>query len=321
VTDLTLGPDLNADLLPLVQQPEQWTEARRSCAMLRMFEQQIGVDDPANFDPMPDYVRAIGTNYYNRLRDAGFFSALTLPLEIETPGLKRWDTEDGVPTGKQAAFALTRAINRVLAAGGRLPVSYSMDDPFAESLNGFPSPVPIETVTQVLVRVAKAGSDMGVPGGITEAYPTCTVAQIIDMFGHVQQAGWSPRHLALDVDEQHARQIYSDDKISKDLKELQAACRSWTNGDAVCRFRIILNGQRGNTPATYRTGFWEWFAFAKQMLGGDPDGWILESWKASVPETRLPNGLPVNLPESSQFSHTGLLREVAALIPFPETHQ
>jgi hypothetical protein len=50
------------------------------------------------------------------------------------------------------------------------------------------------------------------------------------------------------------------------------------------------------------------------MLGGDPDRWILESWKKK--------NLPENLPESSQFSHTGLLREVAAKLgPFsPETH-
>jgi hypothetical protein len=277
--------------------------------MFQMFEQQIGIDDPASYNPQPYYVRDVGLNYYTRLRDGGFFTALTLPLAIETPGLKAWDLEQGEPTGKQAAFALTRAINRVLAAGGPLLASFSMDDPLAASLSDFYDAagkhyiIPIETVTTVLCRVAKAGSDLGVQGGITEAYPTCTVAQIIDMFGHVQQAGWSPRHLHMDIDEQHAKQIYTDAQIASDLKELYAACRSWTQGDAVCRFGIILNGQRGDTPATYRAGFWEWYAYVRQMLGGDPDRWILESWKK--------NNLPVNLPEQNPESHTGLLREVA----------
>jgi hypothetical protein len=309
MSELWLGPDVNADLLPLVQHPEQWVDARRSMAMLQLFEQQIGVDDPANFgDPLPDYVREIGPNFYNRLRDGGFFAALTVPLAIETPGLKDWDTENGQPTGKQAAFALTRAIERIRAAGGEL-ATFSLDDPLAASLSDFPSQVPIDTVTAVLVRVAKAGSDLGVQGGITEAYPTCSVDQIIDLFGHVQQAGWSPRHLHLDIDEQHAKQRYTHAQIAADLKELQAACRSWTQGDARVDFGIILNGQRGDTPQTYRTGFWEWFDFVRAALGGDPDRYILESWKKK--------NLPVNLPESSQFSATGLLREVAALVPFP----
>src|SRR6185503_9686751 len=165
--ELVLAPDLNADLLPLVQHPEQWRDAfaalLQSGGKLQMFEQQIGIDNPATYDPVPDYVRDVGPNYYDRLRDAGFFAELTaldIPLAIETPGLKAWDTENGIPTGKQAAFALTRAINRVLAAGGGLLSSYSMDDPLAASLSDFPEPVPIETVVAVLCRVAKAGSDM-----------------------------------------------------------------------------------------------------------------------------------------------------------------
>jgi hypothetical protein len=311
--DLWLGPDLNADLLPLVQHPEQWVEARRSTAMLQLFEQQIGVDDPANFGPVPDYVRDIGPNSYNRLRDGGFFSgvkAMGLPLAIETPGLKDWDTEQGVPTGKQAAFALTRAIERIRVAGGEL-ATFTLDDPLAAALSDFPSPVPVETVAAVLCRVAKAGSDLGVQGGITEAYPTCSVSQIIDLFGHVQQAGWSPRHLHLDIDEQHAKQRYPHAKIAADLKKLQAACRSWTRGDAVCTFGIILNGQRGDTPQTYRTGFWAWFDFVRAALSGDSDRYILESWKKK--------NLPPTLPESSQFSATGLLREVATLVPCQRT--
>ena len=296
--ELWLGPDLNADLLELVAHPEHWPVARACCVMLQMFEQQIGADDPASYNPVPDYVRDLGPNYYPRLRDAGFFTALALPLAIETPGLKAWDTEHGVPTGQQAAFALTRAITRVLDAGGPLLASFSLDDPLAASLSDFPSPVPIETVTTVLCRVAKAGSDMSVFGGITEAYPTCSAAQIIELFEHVQQAGWSPRHLHMDIDEQHAKQLHSDAQIAADLKTLQFHCHAWG-----IPFGIILNGQRGDTPATYRTGFWEWFAFVRRMLGGDPDRYILESWKKK--------NLPVNLPEDSQFSHTGLLREVA----------
>jgi len=272
-------------------------------AMLQMFEQQIGVDDPASYNPLPDYVRDVGPNYYDRLRDGGFFAGLTIPLAIETPGLKAWDTEQGVPTGKQAAFALTRAIERIRAAGGEL-ASFSMDDPLAASISDFPVPVPVDRVTAVLCRVAKAGSDLGVQGGITEAYPTCSAAQIIDLFGHVQQAGWSPRHLHLDIDEQDAKQVHTDARIAADLHDLFNACRAWG-----IPFGIILNGQRGDTPQDYRTGFWEWFAYVRKMLGGDPDRWILESWKKK--------NLPVNLPESSQFSHTGLLREVAALGPFP----
>jgi len=308
--EFRLGPDLNADLLQLVQHPEQWAEARRSTAMLQMFEQQIGVDDPASYNPLPDYVRDVGPNYYNRLRDGGFFAGLTLPLAIETPGLKAWDTENGVPTGKQAAFALTRAINRVLAAGGPLLASYSTDDSLAASLTDFHDAsgahivIPIDTVAIVLCRVAKAGSDLGVQGGITEAYPTCSVAQIIDLGKRLIDAGWLFRHLHMDIDEQHAKQLYSDARIAADLKDLFNACRAWG-----IPFGIILNGQRGDTPQDYRTGFWEWFAYVRKALGGDPDRWIFESWKK--------NNLPVNLPESSQFSHTGLLREVAALGPFP----
>jgi len=291
MTELWLGPDLNADLLPLVQQPELWPIARSRCVMLQMFEQQIGSDTENQYD--------IGLNYYPRLRDAGFFAGLTVPLAIETPGLKAWDTENGVPTGKQAAYALTRAINRVLAAGGAL-ATYSMDDPLAASLSDFPSPVPIETVTEVLCRVARAGSDMGVQGGITEAYPTCSVSQIVDLFGHVQQAGWSPRHLHTDIDEQHAKDLESRRliNISSDLRDLQNACRAWG-----IPFGIILNGQRGDTPEAYRAGFWEWFTFVRERLGGDPDRYILESWKKK--------NLPVNLPETDGLAHTGLLREVA----------
>lgn len=303
MTELWLGPDLNADLLPLVDQRDQWPVARSRCAMLQMFQQQVGAEHENQHD--------VGPNYYQRLVDHAFFAklaAIRLPLAFEVPALKAWS-----PDGVQAEFAVRETFNRVLAAGGQI-AAFSLDDPLAASKGDFPdSPWPMQRAVDPVCKVLKVGDDFGIwqavgrrGGGITEAYPTCSADEIIAFFGLVQQAGYSPGHLHLDVDEQHAKQKYSDDTIAAHFRQLQAACRSWG-----IPFGIILNGQRGDDPQAYRAGFWEWFDYAKRMLGGDPDRWILESWKKK--------NLPVNLPESSQFSQTGLLREVAALVPFPRT--
>ena len=301
IADLWLGPDLDADLLELVDYPDQWPNARIHCVMLQMFQQQIGADDPASYNPLPQWVADLIPNYYPRLANADFFErikALDLPLAIETPGLKAWS-----PDGEQAAFALQTAFHRVRAAGYDIS-AFSLDDSLCAAMGDFPdSPWPLKRAVPAVVKVLQTGDANGVRGGLTEAYPCCSAAQIIRFMELIQQAGYSPSHLHMDVDEQAAKQKHTEAQISADLKDLQFHCHAWG-----IPFGIILNGQRGDDPQSYRTGFWEWFNFARRMLGGDPDRWILESWKK--------NNLPVNLPETSQFSHTGLLREVAALPPF-----
>jgi hypothetical protein len=300
MTELWLCPDLNADLLPLVEHPEQWPVARARCDMLQMFQQQVGATHENEFD--------VGLNYYARLADHAFFTklaAIQLPLAFEVPALKAWS-----PDGVQAEFAVRSTFNSVLSAGGSV-AAFSLDDPLAASKGDFPdSPWPMQRAVDPVCKVLKVGDDFGIwqavgrrGGGITEAYPTCSADEIIAFFGLVQQAGFSPGHLHLDVDEQHAKQTYTDERIGRDLQQLHAACVSWG-----IPFGIIINGQRGDTPQDYRTGFWEWFNYVRRMLGTWPDRFILESWKKK--------NLPVNLPESSSESHTGLLREVAALVPF-----
>jgi len=308
MTEIVLAPELNADLLALTQHLEQWVLARAallgSGGMLQGFEQQIGGDTENAHD--------VGPNYYPRLAAGGFFSGLQargIPFAIETPGLKAWDTHGGL----EAAGVLVRAIDRICAAGGEL-ATYTFDDPLAASLSDFHPPVSMDVVIGALTNVAAAAAVRGVYGGITEAYPTCSAAGIVEMCERLQQAGYGPKHLYIDFDLQHALQVHTDAQIRHDLMWLQAQCRAWTQGDqsgplgarAVCKFGLIVNGQRGDTPQAYHDEALKFLHRVRGWLGEWPDRIVLESWKK--------RNLPVNLPESDPLSHTGLLLAVAQLI-------
>lgn len=302
MTECWLGPDLNADLVPLVEHPEQWAASREACAMLQLYSQQTGAEFENEYDVGPNYhARLVERGFYRKLRELG------VPLGFETAGIKDWS-----PDGGQAAWSLQHTFNRVRAAGGDV-ANFSLDDPLAAAQKDIHPALSMDQAVAAVVRVFEVGEANGVRGGITEAFPLVSAADIVHFIERLQQAGHGPTHLHLDIDEQYLRQTMTNAQIQSDLRWLQRQCRAWTQGSAVCRFGVIINGQRGDSPEAYRAGLQEWFAFARRMLDGDADRYILQSWKKK--------NLPANLPESDPLSATGLLLEVSRALPFQAENQ
>jgi hypothetical protein len=289
--DLTFGPDVNADLLPLLDR-SQWPESFARCSGLQLYSQQIGADTENQYH--------VGQNFYPRLRQAEFFRRIGLPLTLEASGPKEWST-----SGVAAAESLAANIARVEATGGRI-VRFTLDEPLASANRKACKFLTVEDAVEPTRRVLAAGRAKGVgDGGLVQPYPDCSVADTVTLCERV-----SPSHLHLDVDvAAFTDRRMSETQIAEELQMLSVRCKAPGWGLA---FRVILHGQRGNTPQTYHDATMRWLTDAMRYFGAhQPDGWIVQSWKASDPNTRQPNGLPENLPEVGQYSHTRLLLDVA----------
>ena len=111
--EYVIGPDENSDLLQLLDEPQLGP-------VLAYVQQPLA--DSANACVRADHPNGVGLNYYDHMRDGGFFALR--PLLIEAGLVKA----DWSPDGVAGAAGIIAAILRVRAAGGNVD-TICLDEP------------------------------------------------------------------------------------------------------------------------------------------------------------------------------------------------
>ena len=295
---IILGPDVTSSLASLTQRPNEWPIARSRIQALRLYAQELYQDESANA------AGGVGENYFPKLVEDGFFAQIAawgLPLDLEAPFVKSGWGCNGVEPLRLTQLALERA--RSVGCPIR---NVSADEPLLAECGTWQDRADMTARNIAMLRVnGQHNIDL------TFAFRANTAAQIVAFTERVQQLGhdtgtWtSPTGMDIDFDPYslHDQLGNQAEQVGgAELRDLQAHCRAWG-----IPFRVIPT-TRGDTPQAYHDGILNCIGLIRQLLGGDPDAYILESWEG------VPGGLPVNLAETDPLSHTALVNDVSRLI-------
>lgn len=307
--DLWFGPNVSSDVLELATQPEFWPVAKTHCAAVQLFIQQILTDTDAEAA-----VNRVGANRWPAIVANEFLGRIGLPVTLEAGGPKPWSCD-----GIAAADGIARAIQRVHETGAEL-AAVTLDEPLMSIASYMPNRCTqtAEQLTDPIGRCIRACRDHGVDQvNIVEAYPASQPTAIIAMFDRLQQAGYAPSGLHLDVDAHalgifgggsHFGRIAPFSKASSDLRALHQACQSWG-----IPFGVVIIGQDNpQTDQQYCDTALAWAQDVRDLLGGWPERLIVESWVERPGSKTL--DFPHNLPESQPHTHAALLRVIGELV-------
>jgi hypothetical protein len=200
------------------------------------------------------------------------------------------------------------AIANIEANGGR--VSFvAMDEPLIGGqivekgqTCGFSMAETAEVVVDYVDQVASAYPDVII--GDIEAYPHYSVAELEDWILALEEAGYTPAFLHLDVDIQRTEDEGQD--VVADLRRLEDF-----TADHGIPFGVILtsNWTFADTDQRYYESTMRWTETVSTALER-PMHVVLQSWWGPAPSGL--HEVPVNLPEDDPhvYSHTRLILEV-----------
>lgn len=225
-------------------------------------------------------------------------AAHSLPVVVESPGLKEWSPEPGVYVERILESA------RIARTIGGSVHAVALDEPF---LAGFNIRQPAWSMGDVLghlraVREQVLRREPSMPMGLIEPYPSLDVAMLCTIVEAVM-----PAFFHLDIDYRAARQRGSVRILQADLARLAECCRR-------CKvpFGVIIWGYEEHTAETFMRSARTLLAAIQQaVIRGDlswPDRLIVQSWSAAA--VLGPRLIPPTLPPDGSASLWGLLRIV-----------
>ena len=242
-----------------------------------------------------------GWNTWRAFREWGILSMAashSLPLIVESPGLKEWSEDPRVYVDRIMESA------RVARALGGAVDAVSLDEPWNA---GFNIRQPAWSFEQVLahleeVRRLVQTSEPDVRIALIEPYP----AMAVDMLCSTV-VRFRPAFFHLDIDYRAARQTGSIATLQTDLARMADCCRT-----AGIPFGIIIWGEEDDTAETFMRSARRLLAVIQDaVIRGDlvwPDRLIVQSWSAAA--VLGPRLIPPTLPPDGSASLWGLLRTV-----------
>jgi hypothetical protein len=285
------------DYIRLFEHPEEWPHARRLFSVFKFYQQHTQLPPPA----------VVGPNSYTALASADAFRTLQQwgkKIAIEEPTVKEYYcTPD--PSGMTASIADTLASIEAVERAGAMVSYLAMDEPFASGqapICGGPALEPTaDRVAQYTAAVKAARPSIEI--GLIEAYPFSSESTIESMLDLLRVRGAQPAFFHIDIDLNAVRQSNTD--VTGDLRRLKAACAS-----TGVKFGVIIWGNNGDADALYAldagrlmNALTRAFPTTREL----PDQIIVQSWAVSQTGQSL---APSNLPESTRYTHTNLLRSV-----------
>lgn len=310
------GPELrlhpnggSGDYKDMFADPDKWKDARSKISVFQFHH----ANTLSGYCPTC-YTSDGGTNKYEDFVAVDAFRKLTewgIPISMEMGSLKHHNCENPERDMPGAVRMAIESVDNVKAAGGRV-VDISMDEPFMGGMlrlawNGTdisgceysPEKTAQLTLEHWIRPLQAAHPEVRV--GLTEAYPTFDIDQLIRNIDALEKAGYQLPFLHLDYDRYST--IREGQDFNSDMRKLQKALHS-----RGIKFGIVIWGESGISNES-------WFADAEAMaimwrnaLGNSPDRIIIESWsragKTEFPNPAFPGRnidpryYPNNLPES-----------------------
>ena len=285
------------DYTSLFEHQEEWPHARRLFSVFKFYQQHTQLPPPA----------VVGPNGYSALAAADAFRTLARwgkKIAIEEPTVKEYYcTPDA--SGMHASISDTLASVQAVERAGAMVSYLAMDEPFASgraAICGGPSPEPTaDRVAQYVSAVTAARPSIQI--GLIEAYPFSSESQIESMLALLRARGASPAFLHIDMDLNAVQQSNVD--ATGDLRRLKSACAQMS-----VKFGVIVWGNNGDADALYALDAGRLvnaITSAFPTTAELPDQIVVQSWAVSKTGQAF---TPNNLPESTRYTHTSLLRSI-----------
>ena len=302
--DVWFCPNVNSpDMLNLFTDPTQWSAARSSIKVFKFYDSQVTAG--CSFCGSNTLTNFVGVNAFRKLNNTW-----GIKIAVETGSIKSWSC-DGV-----AAAAGTRtAIKNIVDNGGT--VTYvSMDEPWMSCTNalhpncGLTQAQAAQVVANYIAAV-KQPPYQSVLIGSEEGYrqndtTNCmNGACMLSWLAALKNAGVSLAFFHVDVD---SNAISSYAQVGSDLNSIRNYCNQ--NGIA---FGVLFAGS-GGTDQAYYNSVSDWVSKCQSLIG-TPQHSVFMSWAGSGSSgTPTPNGIPDNLPECAEFTHTRLINDGLSIL-------
>jgi hypothetical protein len=282
-------PNLNSDVIPMFQRPQDWQNARSQINVFKLEEPEIGNNPPAYF-----------ANTWQRLQSAkvvqtlkawniafAFDAGVIKPEYLADPSLAVRDT--------------VTAVALVAAAGGK--VQYvSMDEPYCGGSIKFAS----MTATQIEDRVAAYmksvnQADPTVQIGDIEPWPAINVPTIEAFINGLIARGTTPAFFHVDL---NFGFVNSNPTAAAAMRVDMPALRDFFAQKNIPFGIIFWSGGTTATSDQDYSGVTRHNVDELKAAMGVPRQVIFQSW---VPTGAGAFTLPTNLPETQPYTHTWLL--------------
>lgn len=272
--EIWLAPNVHSDFPRLVSEPDAWSRVSHNLSAYQCYSGQI-----------PEH--------------AATFAALNLPIAVEIESVKEWDC-----SGKTQWARWQERYQQLLAATPWIDY-VALDSPFVAHAC---DPANSRAIVAEHIRgIRTLGPEVGVIAAYPDYAPDGHVAygRASDHIGQIRDLGERravPDFWHLDIDRFGIRDNgIPDEVVANELRAIRDECR-----EAAIDFGVIVMGGRSQTAQEFSAYAREFVTWIRRLLGGDPDRWIVQSWR-EVPSVDN-RTLPHNLPESDDTSLTGIVR-------------
>lgn len=281
--------------------PATFAMLAADCDALQLYQDQL-LDHPLPPLGVPrSGLPPHGWNTWRAFREWGILSMAashSLPLIVESPGLKEWSEDPRVYVDRIIESA------RVARALGGAVDAVSLDEPWNAGFNIRQPAWSFEQILAHLLEVRRLVqmAEPGVSIGLIEPYPAIAVDTLCSSV-----AALAPAFFHLDIDYRAAKQRASRATLQADLARMADGCRA-----AGIPFGVIIWGFEDDTAETFVRSAHQLLAALQQaVIRGNltwPDRLIVQSWSAAA--ILGPRLIPPTLPPEGSASLWGLLRTV-----------
>jgi hypothetical protein len=288
-TQIWFAPNLNSDILPLFQRPQDWQTARSHLSVFKLGEPQLGNSPPGWL-----------ANTWQRLQTVNavkLLKAWNIALAFDAGVIKPEYLADPTLAVRDAQTAITN----VAAAGGQ--VKYvSMDEPYYGGSIGY-THLPSTTIADRVstFRRTITSNNPSVQVGEIEPYPSIDVSTIESFINTLIARGTRPAFFHVDLDFGF---INSNSAAAAKMRVDMPMLR-----DFFAKLQIpfgIIFWSDTLVPASDQdfSSFTLHNVDVLKAAMGAPVQSIFQSW---VPNRMGDHVLPENVPETQPFTHTWLI--------------
>jgi hypothetical protein len=283
------------DMQQLFSKPADWPRSRQLLNVFKFYQQHTQMP--------PDPI--VGPNSYDALVRADAFRTLNRwgkKTAIEVGSVKDYYCTADATGMNQSIAASVASIRAIQTAGGS--VTYlAQDEPFVSgraAICGGPALEPTaDRVGIYVVGVHAVFPEVRI--GLIEAYPFSSADAIETILQLLKARNATPAFLHMDVD----WHLSGSAPFVKDMARLKAVADA-----SSIPFGIIITGYNGDADALYAIdvyGITELVVQTFPTWDQMPGQIIFQSWVESKNGSRI---TPSNLPESTLYTHTGMLWDV-----------
>lgn len=305
-SEVWIGSNVGTDdMIEMVTRPQAWQDVLDMTSVFTFYGHQLAEDNEAQCplcdrNVMPNFQRA---DLFNKLAE------LRLRINVEVSSVKPWDCD-----ATQNQEIVHRILRKLKEAGGYVD-HFSIDEPFmAGQVWCKQSDDVTATATAKWMQATKRLWEEYFPDRPTnyillEPYPRLSAQNIIAVVTKLIARGQKPDGLHLDINKFEIKgEKMSDAQVKRDITLIAKFAER--QGIVLGNFFAVAPGKtneehrRETIDQAYKMNRWY----------GATEHLVFQSWDQEEQNGKPINKYPDNLPSSSNYSLTGMARQILRII-------